>query len=180
MRAIFKTRGRVVIYPASGTGAWEAALVNTLSPGDRVLMYETGQFATLWRELAERLTLTPEFISGDWRHGADPARIESVLAEDKAHAIKAVLLVHNDTSTGVTSDVLAVRQALDASGHDALLTVDTVSSLASIDPARRAPHDRLASRLGSSASSAAAEKPAGGAKLAADSPMPSAATMRNG
>lgn len=133
MKGIFKTEDEVFIFPSSGTGAWEAALVNILSPGDRVLMYETGQFATLWRELAERLALTPEFIPGDWRHGADPARIESVLAEDKAHAIKAVCVVHNETSTGVTSRVAEVRRAIDRAKHPALFLVDTISSLGSID-----------------------------------------------
>ncbi len=133
MRQIFKTDGRVVIYPASGTGAWEAALVNTLSPGDRVLMFETGHFATLWKGLAERLGLVPEFIAGDWRSGADPAAIGARLAEDRNHEIKAVCVVHNETSTGCTSRIDEVRQAIDAAGHPALLMVDTISSLASID-----------------------------------------------
>ncbi len=133
MRQIFKTDGRVVIYPASGTGAWEAALVNTLSPGDRVLMFETGHFATLWKGLAERLGLQPEFIAGDWRSGADPAAIGARLAEDRNHEIKAVCVVHNETSTGCTSRIDEVRQAIDAAGHPALLMVDTISSLASID-----------------------------------------------
>ncbi len=133
MRKIFKTDGRVVIYPASGTGAWEAALVNTLSPGDRVLMFETGHFATLWKGLAERLGLQPEFIAGDWRSGADPAAIGARLAEDRNHEIKAVCVVHNETSTGCTSRIDEVRQAIDAAGHPALLMVDTISSLASID-----------------------------------------------
>jgi alanine-glyoxylate transaminase / serine-glyoxylate transaminase / serine-pyruvate transaminase len=133
MRAIFKTTGRVVIYPASGTGAWEAALVNTLSPGDHVLMYETGHFATLWKGLAERLGLVPEFIAGDWRSGADPAAIGARLAEDKARQIKAVCVVHNETSTGCTSRIDEVRKAIDDAGHPALLMVDTISSLASID-----------------------------------------------
>ncbi len=133
MRQIFKTDGRVVIYPASGTGAWEAALVNTLSPGDRVLMFETGHFATLWKGLAERLGLQPEFIAGDWRSGADPAAIGARLAEDRNHEIKAVCVVHNETSTGCTSRIDEVRQAINAAGHPALLMVDTISSLASID-----------------------------------------------
>lgn len=133
IRTIFKTRDPVVIYPASGTGAWEAALVNTLSPGDRVLMYETGQFATLWKDLAVRLGLNPEFISGDWRHGVDASRIEAVLADDTANEIKAVCIVHNDTATGITSNIAAVRQAIDRAGHPALLMVDAISSLASID-----------------------------------------------
>ncbi|MEQ8355206.1 MAG: aminotransferase class V-fold PLP-dependent enzyme [Kiloniellaceae bacterium] len=133
MRTIFKTEGRVVIYPASGTGAWEAALVNTLSPGDRVLMFETGHFAALWKGLAERLGIEPEFIAGDWRSGADPAAIGARLAEDKNHAIKAVCVVHNETSTGCASRIDEVRKAIDAAGHPALLMVDTISSLASID-----------------------------------------------
>ncbi|MEO3429362.1 aminotransferase class V-fold PLP-dependent enzyme [Pelagibius sp. CAU 1746] len=133
MRSIFKTKGRVVIYPASGTGAWEAALVNTLSPGDRVLMFETGHFATLWKGLAERIGVVPEFIAGDWRSGADPAAIGARLAEDKAHQIKAVCVVHNETSTGATSRIDEVRKAIDEAGHPALLMVDTISSLGSID-----------------------------------------------
>src|SRR5690606_5170470 len=123
----------VIIYPASGTGAWEAALVNTLSAGDRVLMYETGWFASLWRELAGKLGLEAEFLSGDWRHGADPAAMEAHLREDRDHAIKAVCVVHNETSTGVTSRVAEVRAAIDRAGHPALLMVDTISSLGSMD-----------------------------------------------
>jgi alanine-glyoxylate transaminase/serine-glyoxylate transaminase/serine-pyruvate transaminase len=133
VKAVFQTEGHVVIYPASGTGAWEAALVNTLSPGDRVLMCETGWFASLWREMAERLDLRPEFLKGDWRRGAEPAQIEEYLRADKAHAIKAVCVVHNETSTGCASRIDEVRQAIDAAGHPALLMVDTISSLASID-----------------------------------------------
>jgi len=133
IRAIFKTSRPVIIYPASGTGAWEAALVNTLSPGDRVLMYETGWFATLWNRMATRLGLKPEFLKGDWRSGADAAAIEARLREDKAHDIKAVCVVHNETSTGATTDVAAVRRAIDRAGHPALFMVDTISSLASID-----------------------------------------------
>ncbi len=137
LRAVFQTAGHVVIYPASGTGAWEAALVNTLSPGDRVLMCETGWFAALWREMAERLALRPEFLTGDWRRGADPARIEERLRADAkspgGHAIKAVCVVHNETSTGCTTRVDEVRRAMDAAGHPALLLVDTISSLGSID-----------------------------------------------
>jgi alanine-glyoxylate transaminase/serine-glyoxylate transaminase/serine-pyruvate transaminase len=133
MKAVFKTRGDVVIYPASGTGAWEAALVNTLSAGDRVLMAETGQFAALWQKLATRLGLVVDFIPGDWRHGADPVLMEQALVADKAHAIKAVCVVHNETSTGVTSRIALVRKAIDRAGHPALLMVDTISSLASID-----------------------------------------------
>ena len=133
IKTVFKTRQDVVIYPASGTGAWEAALVNTLSAGDRVLMFETGHFASLWRELAERLGLQVDFVAGDWRHGVDPAVVEARLAEDRGHAIKAVMVVHNETSTGVTSRIGAIRQAIDAAGHPALFMVDTISSLASID-----------------------------------------------
>ncbi len=133
MKRIFKTAGAVVIYPASGTGAWEAALVNTLSPGDAVLMAETGQFATLWRELAGRLGLQVEFIPGDWRHGADPEAIAARLRADAGRRIKAVAVVHNETSTGVVSRVPEIRRAIDAAGHDALLMVDTISSLASLD-----------------------------------------------
>ncbi|MEC8774852.1 MAG: aminotransferase class V-fold PLP-dependent enzyme, partial [Pseudomonadota bacterium] len=133
LKKIFKTENPVIIYPASGTGAWEAALVNTLSPGDHVLMYETGQFATLWQNLARRLDLAPEFVEGDWRHGVDPQAVEERLTADKDHKIKAVCMVHNETSTGVTSRVAEVRQAIDRSGHPALLMVDAISSLASID-----------------------------------------------
>ena len=123
----------LVIYPASGTGAWEAALSNALSPGDRVLMYETGHFATLWKNMALKLGLVPEFISSDWRAGADPKAIEARLKEDTAHAIKAVCVVHNETATGCVSHIDQVRKAIDAAGHPALLMVDTISSLASID-----------------------------------------------
>jgi alanine-glyoxylate transaminase/serine-glyoxylate transaminase/serine-pyruvate transaminase len=133
LKEVFRTDGPVIIYPASGTGAWEAALVNTLSPGDRVLMFETGQFAVLWRAMAERLGLVVDFVPGDWRSGIDPAIVEAKLAEDRAHTIKAVLAVHNETSTGVTSRIPAIRQAIDRASHPALLMVDTISSLASID-----------------------------------------------
>jgi len=133
MRRVFKTRGEVVIYPASGTGAWEAALVNTLSPGDEVRMYETGHFATLWQKMALKLGLRPEFLAGDWRTGADAARIEQRLREDREHRVKAVCVVHNETSTGVASRIPEVRKAMDAAQHPALLMVDTISSLASID-----------------------------------------------
>ena len=133
LRDIFRTHGNVLIFPSSGTGAWEAALVNTLSAGDTVLVSETGHFSTLWSEMARRLGLDVEILDGDWRTGADPARIEARLAEDRARAIKAVAVVHNETSTGVTSRIGAVRGALDAAGHPALLLVDTISSLASID-----------------------------------------------
>jgi alanine-glyoxylate transaminase/serine-glyoxylate transaminase/serine-pyruvate transaminase len=133
MKEVFKTTGEVVIYPASGTGAWEAALVNTLSPGDAVLMYETGHFAALWQKLATRLGLAPEFLPGDWRTGADPRRIEERLRADAQHRIKAVCVVHNETSTGVVSRIAEVRKAIDSAKHPALLMVDTISSLASID-----------------------------------------------
>ena len=135
--AIFKTKQPVVIYPASGTGAWEAALVNTLSPGDAVLMYETGHFATLWKKMAERLGLAPEFLGlpgiEGWRRGVQADVIERHLKADAAHRIKAVCVVHNETSTGVTSDIAAVRRAIDAARHPALLMVDTISGLASAD-----------------------------------------------
>ncbi len=134
LKAVFQmTDGHVFIYPASGTGAWEAAIVNTLSAGDRVLLFETGQFATLWRKLAERLGLIVDFIPGDWRHGVDPAAIETKLRSDSSHEIKAVLCVHNETSTGVTSRIAEVRHAMDQAQHPSLLMVDMVSSLASID-----------------------------------------------
>lgn len=133
LKKVFKTQADVVIYPASGTGAWEAALVNTLSSGDLVLMAETGHFAVLWKKMAERLSLKVEFLPGDWRHGADPAQIEARLVNDKGHQIKAVCVVHNETSTGVTSSIDQIRQAIDRSGHPALFMVDTISSLASID-----------------------------------------------
>ena len=133
MKRIFRTTGPVAIYGASGTGAWEAALVNTLSPGDRVLAFETGHFATLWKQLAERLGIAVEFVPGDWRRGVDPAAVEARLAADKSHALKAVMVVHNETSTGVTSGVPEVRAAIDRAQHPALLLVDTISSLASID-----------------------------------------------
>jgi alanine-glyoxylate transaminase / serine-glyoxylate transaminase / serine-pyruvate transaminase len=144
IRQVFKTRHPVAIYPASGTGAWEAALVNTLSPGDRVLMYETGHFASLWQKLATRLGLQTEFIAwqgGDehlpqaasWRRGVQADLIRARLAQDTERRIKAVCVVHNETSTGVTSDIAAVRQAIDATGHPALLMVDSISGLASAD-----------------------------------------------
>ncbi len=133
IRTIFKTDQPVIIYPASGSGAWEAALVNTLSPGDRVLMCETGHFATLWQQIAGRLGIETRLISTDWRHGADPEAIQAALSGDGGHDIKAVCIVHNETSTGVASRVAAVRQAIDIARHPALLMVDTISSLASID-----------------------------------------------
>jgi alanine-glyoxylate transaminase/serine-glyoxylate transaminase/serine-pyruvate transaminase len=131
LRGVFRTSGPVVVYPASGTGAWEAALVNTLSPGDRVLAFETGHFATLWRAMAERLGLEVVWVEGDWRHGADPERAAELLAADPS--IAAVMVVHNETSTGVTSRIPEIRAAIDAAGHDALLLVDVISSLGSID-----------------------------------------------
>ncbi|MFY7958975.1 MAG: pyridoxal-phosphate-dependent aminotransferase family protein [Elsteraceae bacterium] len=133
LKKVFQTQNPIAIYPASGTGAWEAALVNTLSPGDRVLAFETGWFATLWREMADRLGITIDFVPGDWRHGVDPAVVEAKLREDKAHALKAVLVVHNETSTGVTSRIKEIRDAIDRAGHPALYLVDTISSLGSID-----------------------------------------------
>ncbi|WP_298828592.1 aminotransferase class V-fold PLP-dependent enzyme [uncultured Piscinibacter sp.] len=144
MQQIFRTRHPVAIYPASGTGAWEAALVNTLSPGDALLMFETGHFATLWKKLAERLGLKPEFLAvpgtdaatglpWSWRRGVQADMIEQRLRTDTGHAIKAVCVVHNETSTGVTSDIAAVRRAIDAAGHPALLLVDSISGLACAD-----------------------------------------------
>jgi alanine-glyoxylate transaminase/serine-glyoxylate transaminase/serine-pyruvate transaminase len=133
LKTVFKCAGPVIIYPASGTGAWEAALVNTLSPGDGVLMYETGHFATLWKNMALRFGLNGEFIASDWRAGADPAAIEARLKDDKARTIKAVCVVHNETSTGCVSHIDEVRNAIDRAGHPALLMADTISSLASID-----------------------------------------------
>jgi len=133
MKTIFRTEQSVFIFPSSGTGAWEAALVNTLSEGDRVLMYETGHFAMLWMKMATRLGLKPEFIEGDWRGGADPEAIAAHLREDKGHEIKAVCVVHNETSTGSVSPIAEVRRAIDEAGHPALLMVDTISGLASID-----------------------------------------------
>ena len=134
MKRVFKTsHAEVVIYPASGTGAWEAALANTLSPGERVLMAETGHFATLWRKMAGRLGLEVEFLPGDWRHGADPEAIEKRLRADADKRIRAVCVVHNETSTGVVSRIPEIRKAIDAAGHPALYMVDTISSLASID-----------------------------------------------
>ncbi|KAB2873052.1 MAG: aminotransferase class V-fold PLP-dependent enzyme [Pseudorhodoplanes sp.] len=137
VKTIFKTTNPVIIYTATGTGAWEAALVNTLSPGDRVLMVETGQFATLWKKMAEKLGLRPEFIATDWRTGADPGAVEARLREDRNEdrnkEIKAVCVLHNETSTGALSPVADIRKAIDAAGHPALLLVDTISSLASTD-----------------------------------------------
>jgi alanine-glyoxylate transaminase/serine-glyoxylate transaminase/serine-pyruvate transaminase len=144
LQQVFQTKHPVAIYPASGTGAWEAALANTMSPGDALLMFETGHFATLWQKMALRLGLKPEFLSVPgtdeatglphaWRHGVDAGLIEQRLRADSGHAIKAVCVVHNETSTGVTSDIAAVRRAIDAARHPALLLVDTISGLASAD-----------------------------------------------
>src|ERR1700686_5073884 len=133
MRKIVQTRGPVVMYPASGTGAWEAAIVNTLSPGDRVLLFETGHFSYLWRGVAEKFGIQVDYVPGNWRRGAGAAELESRLAADHGHAIKAVMVVHNETSTGVTSRIPELRRMLDSAKHPALLLVDTISSLASID-----------------------------------------------
>ena len=133
IKTIFKTTNPVIIYTATGTGAWEAALVNTLSPGDKVLMFETGQFAGLWKKMAGRIGVEPVFIPTDWRNGLDPKAIEAKLREDKNKEIKAVCVLHNETSTGALSPIAEVRKAIDAAGHPALLMVDTISSLASAD-----------------------------------------------
>ena len=133
MCPIFQTTGSVIIYPASGTGAWEAAIVNTLSPGDRVLLFETGHFSQLWRQLAEKFSVQVEYVPGNWRRGADVEELEARLGADKCHDIKAVLAVHNETSTGATSNIAEIRRAMNRVGHPALLLVDTISSLASID-----------------------------------------------
>ncbi len=133
LKEVFRTSGPIVIYPSSGTGAWEAALVNTLSPGDKVLMFETGHFATLWRGMAVRLGLQVEIVAGDWRHGVDPVVVEQKLTADVRGEIQAIAVVHNETSTGVTSRIGEIRRAIDRAGHPALLLVDTISSLASID-----------------------------------------------
>ena len=133
VKDIFQTKHPVIIYASSGTGAWEAALVNALSPGDQVLMVETGHFAFLWHKMATKLGLKPELIATDWRHGVDPAMIEAALVQVKTHTIKAVCVVHNETSTGVTSNIPAVREAIDRANHPALLMVDTISSIGSVD-----------------------------------------------
>jgi alanine-glyoxylate transaminase/serine-glyoxylate transaminase/serine-pyruvate transaminase len=133
MGRVFGTEATVVIFPGSGTGAWEAAIVNTLQPGDTVLMYETGQFATLWQAMARRLGIKVEFVPGDWRHGVDPADVEARLRADTARRLKAVMVVHNETSTGVTSRIPEIRAAIDAAGHPALFMVDTISSLGSME-----------------------------------------------
>jgi alanine-glyoxylate transaminase/serine-glyoxylate transaminase/serine-pyruvate transaminase len=133
LQKLIKTSGKVILYPSSGTGSWEAALVNTLSPGDKVLMFETGQFATMWKNVAVKLGIQVDFLPGDWRHGADPAQIEIKLAEDRQHSIKAVGVVHNETSTAVVSRIAEVRKAMDRAKHPALLLVDTVSSLGAME-----------------------------------------------
>jgi alanine-glyoxylate transaminase/serine-glyoxylate transaminase/serine-pyruvate transaminase len=132
-KRVFKTEHPVMIFASSGTGAWEAGLVNTLSPGDKVLMFETGHFATLWKNMALRLGLEVDFVSGDWRHGVDPAAVEAKLAEDRGHRIKSVNVVHNETSTGCLSRIAEIRKAIDRVGHPALFVVDTISSLGSTD-----------------------------------------------
>src|SRR5690242_590425 len=132
MKRVFQTADTVVIYPSSGTGAWEAALSNTLSPGDHVIMFETGHFASLWHQMATRLGLEVEFVPGDWRHGVDPALVEEKLTADREHRLKAVCVVHNETSTGVTSRIAEIRAAIDRARHPALFMVDTISSLGSI------------------------------------------------
>ncbi len=133
MKSVFQTKGDVIIFPGSGTGAWEAAIVNTLSAGDKVLAFDGGHFAGLWVKVAKSFGLEVELLGGDWRQGADAVALQARLDEDRDHAIRAVMVVHNETSTGVTSNVAAVRKAMDAAGHSALLMVDTVSSLGSID-----------------------------------------------
>jgi alanine-glyoxylate transaminase/serine-glyoxylate transaminase/serine-pyruvate transaminase len=133
VKRIFQTSGPVIVYPSSGTGAWEAALVNTLSPGDKVLMFETGHFATLWYKKAVRLGIDVDFVPGDWRHGVDPVIVQEKLARDKHHQIKSVMVVHNETSTGVASRIPEIRKAIDREDHPSLFMVDTISSLASIE-----------------------------------------------
>lgn len=133
LKPIFKTKGSVLIFPSSGTGCWEAALVNTLSPGDKVLMFEVGQFAVLWSQMAAKFGLEVDLVPGDWRHGVDPDVVEAKLAADKDHAIKAVCVVHNETSNGITSPLARIREAMDAASHPALLMADAVSALGSMD-----------------------------------------------
>jgi len=133
VKEVFMTASPVVIYPGSGTGAWEASLVNTLSPGDKVLMFETGHFASLWKEVATKMGLDVDYVPGDWRHGADPDAVYAKLAEDRSHSYKAVCVVHNETSTGVVSRIGEIRKQIDAARHPALLLVDTISSLGSIE-----------------------------------------------
>ncbi len=132
-RRIFKTSGPVVVFPTSGTGAWEASLMNTLNPGDKVLMFETGHFATLWHNMAQKFGLEIDFVPTNWRHGVDPGVVEEKLTEDKEHKIKSVNVVHNETSTGVASKIAEIRQAIDRANHPALFMVDTISSLGSMD-----------------------------------------------
>ena len=133
LKGIFKTSSRVVIFPSSGTGAWEASLVNTLSPGDKVLTFDIGHFSTLWIQVASKLGLDLDITQGDWRHGVEPQAVEARLSDDRGHKIKAVCVVHNETSTGVTSRIGEIRNAMDRARHPALLLVDTISSLGSID-----------------------------------------------
>jgi alanine-glyoxylate transaminase / serine-glyoxylate transaminase / serine-pyruvate transaminase len=132
LKEVFRTSGKIVIFPSSGSGAWEAALQNTLSPGDKVLMFETGQFATLWQQVARDLGLDVQFVPGDWRHGVDPDKVEEILREDRNHEIKGVGVVHNETSTGIASRLPLIRKAMDGAGHPALLYVDSISSLGSM------------------------------------------------
>lgn len=133
LKSVFKTNQNVIMYPASGTGAWEAAIVNTLNPRDKVLMFETGQFSYLWAEQAKKLSLDVELVPGDWRHGIDSKVVEKKLSQDKDHKIKALLVLHNETATGITNNIKNIRNAMDSAKHPALLLVDTISSLASID-----------------------------------------------
>ena len=133
LKGIFKTTQPVIMYPASGTGAWEAAIVNTLNPKDKVLMFETGQFSYLWAEQAKKLSLDVELVPGDWRHGIDHKVVEQKLSQDKDHKIKALLVLHNETATGITNNIGNIRKAMDSAKHPALLLVDIISSLASID-----------------------------------------------
>ena len=133
LKQVFRTENPVMIFPSAGHGAWEAALTNVLSPGDRIVVAETGAFSTWWKDMAEALGIVVDFIPGDWRHGADVAAIEAHLSADRSESIKAVVLVHNETSTGVLSDAVGVRAAIDRVGHSALYLVDTISSLASMD-----------------------------------------------
>ncbi len=133
LRTVFRTSGQVIIFPSSGSGAWEAAIVNTLNPGDRVLMFETGHFSSLWKQVAEKHGIQVDYVPGNWRRGADPAEAEDRLLADKQQSLKAVLVVHNETSTGVTSSIPQIRAAMDRANHPALLMVDTISSLGSMD-----------------------------------------------
>ena len=133
IRPVFQTTGRVVIYPASGSGAWEAAIVNTLSPGDRILMFETGHFSQQWRQVAERFGLDVMYVPGNWRRGVSTQELSARLSLDERHTLKAVMVVHNETSTGVTSNIAEIRRAINQVNHPALLFVDTISSLASTD-----------------------------------------------